>query len=137
MQVVTRDELQRLARERLVDAQRLLDAQRYDIAAYLCGYVLEMALKACVCRRLRVHEYPEKELHGQFKTHVVDDLLLLAGLKDEVSSKKHRNLQNWSVVSGWKPESRYHPYGSVNRNDAEDMIRVLSREVLPWLRRRW
>jgi HEPN domain-containing protein len=135
--MATRNELRQLAVERLVDAQCLLDAGRHDTAAYLCGYVLEMALKACVCRRLRVNEYPENVLQGRLKTHEVDVLLLFAGLQDEVSSRKHRNLQNWSMISGWKPESRYRPHGSVKSKDAEDMIKVLSREVLPWLKKRW
>jgi HEPN domain-containing protein len=52
-------DLKKLAQERLKDAEALLAAARYDAAAYTCGYVLEMALKACVCRRLREREYPE------------------------------------------------------------------------------
>jgi HEPN domain-containing protein len=62
-------DLRDLVQERLNDAEALLAAGRYDAAAYMCGYVLEMALKACICRRLREREYPESALEGKFKTH--------------------------------------------------------------------
>jgi len=133
----TRIDLRRLTQERLRDAECLLSGGRYDAAAYLCGYVLETALKACICKRLRVETYPESELRGLFKTHNFDELLLLAGLKGEISSKKHPNLTNWSLVAGWEPNWRYRPHGSVQQTDAGDMIKVLRKEVLPWLKRRW
>ena len=33
-----------IAKERLVDAESLLEAQRPDVAVYLCGYSIEIAL---------------------------------------------------------------------------------------------
>jgi len=45
-------ELDKLAQARLDDAQALLAANRYDGATYLCGYAVEMALKARTCRVL-------------------------------------------------------------------------------------
>lgn len=108
-----------------------------DAAAYFCGYVLEMALKACICRRLREKEYPEDALGGKFKTHRIDDLLLLAGLRNAVSLANESKLANWSVVSKWTPEWRYRTAGVNARETAEDMIRILRQEVLPWLKSRW
>jgi len=121
-----------LALERLKDARCLFRSRRYDGAAYLCGYVLESALKACICERLHVSVYPETAFQGRLKTHELNDLLLLAGLNEELSPEKH--LKNWFVVSDWKPDWRYRLPGIVKRKDAEDRIRVLGREVLPWLR---
>ncbi len=124
--------LWKLADERLKDARCLFRSKRYDAAAYLCGYALENALKACICKRLRVREYPQSKLQGRFKTHAFDELLLLAGLSEDLSPEKH--LKNWSVVSNWEPGWRYRPPRSVKKEDADDMIRVLSREILPWLK---
>lgn len=133
--MLTRQDLRKLATERLKDAQSLCAAGRFDAAVYLCGYVVEMALKACICRRLRVRNYPESEFHGKLKSHDYDELFLLAGLRED---KVYRNnLLAWSAVLGWKPESRYERFGKVTRQDAEDRIRVLKQEVLPWLKKRW
>ncbi len=134
---LSRSDLRELTRERLEDAVTLLRGGRPTAAAYMCGYALEMALKACVCRRLRLNEYPPRRLTKDFKTHNFDDLLLLAGLEDEVSGKKHKSLAKWSVVARWNPEWRYSAPGSTTLKDAEDMIKVLRDEVLPWLKKRW
>lgn len=51
--MITASALTRLARARLADARALLQAKRYDGAVYLGGYVVEMALKARICRTLQ------------------------------------------------------------------------------------
>lgn len=126
---LSRGDLKKLAGERLRDAEVLFAGGRYDAAAYTCGYVIEMALKACVCRRLGETEYPQTDLGGKFKTHSYEDLLLLAGLR------RHKPT-NWSKVADWLPDWRYKRPGTT-RQDAEDRIRLLRSEILPWLKRRW
>jgi HEPN domain-containing protein len=49
---VDRKQLQNLARIRLKDAKALLGRKRWSGAYYLCGYVIECALKACILRHL-------------------------------------------------------------------------------------
>jgi HEPN domain-containing protein len=136
----SRDEMRSLARARLEDAQVLCKARRYDAAAYMCGYALELALKACICRRLRLKDYPDKELKGAFKTHDFDDLKLLAGLDQLISPHANAQLfRNWSVLNDWRPEWRYRPVGSTSRADAEAMLSALCgppNGVLRWLRAR-
>jgi HEPN domain-containing protein len=81
--LATRRELQQLACLRLEEAEALYNAGCYDGCAYLCGYVVELALKAAICATLGVAEYPEKgsRLRESFKTHDFDDLKLLAGME--------------------------------------------------------
>ena len=55
----TRTELRQLARIKLREAKQLYHAGYYDGCAYLCGYVVELALKARICRLLGVRDYPE------------------------------------------------------------------------------
>jgi HEPN domain-containing protein len=74
--MATRKQLQELAQLRLQEAEALLAAGLYDGCAYMCGYVVELALKARICATLNVAEYPDnrKGLRDAFRTHVFDDL---------------------------------------------------------------
>lgn len=112
--MATRRQLQRLACLRLKDAEALYSAACYDGCAYLCGYVVEFAMKAAICAKLGVDEYPEKALKGAFKTHEFDDLKLLAGMEKAFTANAHL-LANWSVASEWRPERRYEPEGTYDQ----------------------
>ena len=50
-------ELRKTARARLKDAQVLLAAKRYDGCVYLCGYSIEIGLKARICRALKLVKF--------------------------------------------------------------------------------
>lgn len=121
--MATREQLQQLARLRLREAEVLFDAACYDGCAYLCGYVVEMALKARICATLGVTDYPEKgsRLKDAFRTHDFDDLRLLAGM-DRAFTANANLLANWSVASKWKPERRYEPVGTYNQNTALQIL---------------
>jgi HEPN domain len=71
--ILTQD-LKAIARARLRDAQALLRAKRFDGAFYLCGYAVELALKARICRTLKWAGFPESgsEIKGMqsIRTHV-------------------------------------------------------------------
>lgn len=74
----TREELRDLARLRLREAEKLFEAELYDGCVYLCGYVVEFALKACICATLSISAYPDSR---PFLTHDFEELKLLAGLR--------------------------------------------------------
>jgi len=57
--MATKTELRTLARARLKEAQILFEAKRYDAATYLCGYAIELALKARICHTLGYIYFPE------------------------------------------------------------------------------
>jgi hypothetical protein len=96
---------------------------RLEGAAYLCGYGIELALKARICKTLGWNEFPatrkEFEGYGSFKTHNLEVLLRLSGVEQKV---KTQNLAEWSEVTKWDPESRYTPLGSANQADTKLMI---------------
>jgi hypothetical protein len=121
--MITVDELQKIARARLKDATVLLDSKRYDGAVYLCGYAIELKLKARICRFLRWTEFPssgrEFEDYKSLKTHNLDVLLHLSGVEQTV---KLGFLTEWSIVSQWNPESRYQCVGTLAEPDANMMI---------------
>src|SRR5437016_6763901 len=101
-------DFRKIVKARLKDAEVLLSAGRFDGAVYLCGYSVEIALKARVCRSLKWDEFPSttKEFQGyhSFKTHNLDVLLHLSGAEKKIKSK---HLTAWSFVTRWEPDTRY------------------------------
>jgi HEPN domain-containing protein len=125
--MVTRRELQSLAQLRLREAEVLFAAGFFDGCAYLCGYVVELALKARICATLGLNDYPEKgsRMKDAFRTHDFDDLKLLAGMEHEFSASRPVLLANWSIASKWKPERRYEPEGTYDRAAAEEILNAI------------
>jgi HEPN domain-containing protein len=140
-------QLRELARERIKDAEALFNVGRYEGAMYICGYAIEMALKAKFCKTLKWPEFPEtnrefnqNEKYKPFKIHTLDLLLSYSGQETKI---KTRFLAEWSTVAAWSPESRYTPATrptratrarvlSALRTKARDMIdsaNVLLREL--------
>lgn len=114
-----KDEIEKIVQARVKDAQVLYESSRYDGSVYLCGYAIELGLKARICRTLQWDEYPTSGKYSSFKTHDLDVLLHLTGCEDKV---KLKHLANWSIVAQWNPEARYNPIGSVQNSDAKDML---------------
>jgi HEPN domain len=131
--MITRSDLTKIARARLRDAEVLYRSRRYDGAIYLCGYAVEIALKARICKTLSWPGYPstggEFQNYQSFRSHNLDVLLRLAGVEEKV---KTTLMTEWSAVAAWDPETRYKPIGSATRQAAELMIasvRVLLRAL--------
>ncbi len=114
------------AREYLRAAKLLRTRRSYDVATYLCGYAMEIALKARICRTLHwTTGFPETtaefKLKSNLKTHDLEALLEFTGLQDKV---KLRYFADWAIVNKWKPEQHYSPPGTKTRIEAEDMIQA-------------
>jgi HEPN domain-containing protein len=139
--MATRKELQQLALLRLQEAEALFAAGFYYGSAYLCGYVVELALKARICATLNINEYPEEgELGKAFKTHKFDDLRILAGMERELAAANKPLGDNWSVATSWKPLRRYEPPGTYDQAGAAailDAIRSKPDGVLECISQRW
>jgi HEPN domain-containing protein len=120
---ITRTELRKLAVDRLADARALLDAGRWDGASYLAGYVVELSLKARICKTLKWAEFPvtrkEFERFQSFKTHDLDSLLRLSARESYVKAKL---FTEWSTVQPWDPEQRYQPTGQITEQSARAMV---------------
>ena len=135
--MATLEELKELSNLRLREADVLFQAGLYDGCVYLCGYVLESALKACICKTLAIDSYHDESF---FWTHSFDKLKLLAGLQKEITLAQPALFQNWSIATEWKPESRYQPAGKYGRADAEKVLEAIRSDpngVLQFLSRRW
>lgn len=107
--MISLKELQNLCKDRIKEAEALVDAKLYDGAYYLCGYAVEIAIKKRICKTLRWSSgYPKADSEfknlASFKTHDLDILLHLSGIEDKI--KQHFFFE-WSIVTAWKPEIRY------------------------------
>ena len=121
-------DLKSISKGRLRDAQVLQKAGRFDGSVYMCGYAVEVALKARACRTLKWLEFPEtnKQFEGlqSFKTHNLEILLHLSGAEGRIRSKF---IAEWSIVLGWNPETRYRKMGTATKQNAVDMISAAKR----------
>ncbi len=135
--MATRVELRDLAALRLREAEALFSAGLFDGCVYLCGYVVESALKARICATLNVDEYPIRQ---QFKTHDFEDLRVLAGLSKELSSQNPVLWDNWTEATQWKPNWRYEPAGSYDEMAASSILKAIKDVpdgVLACISQRW
>ena len=121
-------DLRAIGRARLRDAQLLLHAKRFDGAVYLCGYAVELALKARICRTLRWRGFPEsaQEFKGfqSVRTHDLEVLLRFSGVEGRVKAK---HFAEWSEALKWDPEKRYQAIGLSSPQQATEMVTCVER----------
>ena len=137
----TRTDLKKLAFLKLQEAEALYDVGLYHGAAYLCGYVIELALKARICRLLDVPEYPATgKLRPVYAVHDLNQLLLLAGLKRKLDLSSKPLFEYWSTAVPWTPDRRYEPIGSISRKDAQEILTAIRDRkdgIFRWLKKYW
>lgn len=104
--MISIDDLHALADSRLADAEVLAAATRHAGAIYLCGYAVELVLKARICRTLGWLGWPDAGEFGKlnsFKTHDLATLLHVSGV--ELMLKADAELAaGWLAVAEWDPE---------------------------------
>ncbi|MBI4201768.1 MAG: DNA-binding protein [Chloroflexi bacterium] len=136
-----RRQLQQLAILRVQEDLALLDSGFYSGAYYLLGYAVECALKACIARNLKRHEFPERRLVSDFYTHDLERLLVAAGLKEDLERSlavNQRLRANWFIIKAWSEQARYDSTISSGRaTDLYDAITERSNGVLTWLKKWW
>lgn len=138
-----RVELKNLSKTRLKEVKALYNKRLYDGASYLAGYVIELALKARICKVLNIDYPDEGEISKSFKTHKLDILIKLGGLYNKFDDELNTNTNfkiNWSLIKTWSEEFRYQPAGTNNQNDVEDLIAAIENPhdgILTWIKKRW
>ena len=102
--MLNRKSLKELAIIRQREAKILLDNNNFDGAYYLIGYVIELALKACIAKRTVRYEFPDKKTVENSYSHDLTLLFKTASLwpNFEIELKTNRDLEvNWSIVKDW------------------------------------
>jgi HEPN domain-containing protein len=137
---VNRAELQRLAKERMIDARVLLAARHWSAAYYLAGYAVECALKACIARLMKSEEFPDRNFAEKCWTHNLPQLFSLAGLKADFDAAAQTDpdlLDNWDVVKDWNESSRYARLTKAKAEELYEAITNKKHGVLSWIKLRW
>ncbi len=135
----TRKDFQRLAELRAEEASILAGKRKQQGAYYLGGFAVECALKACIAKKTRRHEFPaDAKYANRVYTHELTELLKLAGLTQQLARDmkiKPDLATNWGVVKGWNVDSRYETSGL----KGTDMVTAVnSRDgVLQWIKLHW
>ena len=136
---MNKTELENLSAIRIKEAEILLAADCYQGAYYLAGYALECTLKACIAKQVKEFDFPDKKLANASYTHKLADLVITAGLKQELSEQENQNEEfklNWAVVIEWSEESRYK--FAITKQEAHDLFAAITDNesgILPWLKK--
>lgn len=137
---MNRTDLQNIAELRIRESRALLAAGFPDGAYYLAGYAVECALKACIAKRTREHDFPEKKLVNDSHTHDVGKLFQLAELKIELEAAVQAvpSMQSkLDTVQDWSEASRYQKKTLQEATDLLDAIEDATGGLLPWIKLRW
>jgi len=143
--VTTRAEWQKLAEDRILDAQAHLapGVGRWSAAYYLVGYAVECGLKSCVLARVAAQPgviYEERKFAQDLWTHDIEKLVGLAGLETDRDTDAAANpalSDNWRTVKKWNEQARYL---QKTQAEAEILFEAVAHPingVMRWIRIHW
>jgi HEPN domain-containing protein len=135
----TRREFQQLARMRLKDARVLMQGGNVEGAYYLTGLAVECAIKACIAKNTKRHDFPPNQnAIKDIYTHDLVKLIGAARLQPALDADRRRNISlsnKWDVVKDWNINSRYVTKGL---NVRALYTAVAGKNgVMQWLRQHW
>ena len=138
---MNRSDFQQLAEDHLRHAKALLDAQLYSGAYYICGYVVECALKACICKKTNQFDFhPSPEASRAAWSHDFEKLIRAADLESEINAAREldRALDvKWESVENWSPHSRYEPHGQPEAQLILDAVADPDHGVFSCIKQLW
>jgi hypothetical protein len=133
--------LQTLAASRLEEGRILLANNQWTGAYYLTGLAVECALKACLARAVKEHDYPDKKFVNDMYQH---DLLSLIALDPALFGDLRADMArdskleaNWKTVKDWDDEKRYDIVNEQEARGLYDATLETNSGVMPWIRGRW
>jgi HEPN domain-containing protein len=124
---MTGPEFEAVARERIDDAKALRDTGRFAGAVYMCGYAVECALKASICRHQQWQEYRLDPDYRLMKTHSFEFLVSFCGRELDIRQKL---MTEWILLREWGPEWRYLTAPITDPDDMINATETLLKELL-------
>ncbi len=98
---MNRTDFQNIAKLRIKEAKVLLDNGCFEGTYYLLGYAVECALKACIAKQTKLHEFPDSKVVRESYTHDLEKLVKVAGLKADHQARMDAD-QDMGYSHGWK-----------------------------------
>jgi HEPN domain len=144
---MTRQDFRNIALLRLKDAEALLKQGQYDGCCYLAGYVVELALKAAICKTMHDDNFfnsVKSETARAFKIHNLKELIILSGLSHHYKELETTNpivFAYWQEITDgikWSEQLRYQT--GFNHEMSENMIEAINHPqngILKWIRKYW
>jgi len=107
----------------------------------LTGLAIECALKACLARAVKEHDYPDKKFVNDMYQHNLQKLMgldaaLLAALEADMALDPELGA-NWKTVQDWDDEKRYDIVDEQEAMGLYDGATEAVSGVMPWIRGRW
>jgi HEPN domain-containing protein len=137
---MNRNSLKRMAMIRLKEAEALLATKNYSGAYYLSGYAIECALKACIAKKTKRYDFPDRNLANDSWTHNIIKLADTADLMDSLDHEIKLDpifKNNWRIIRDWSEQSRYKIYGKAETLELYSAITDNQHGVLKWIERHW
>ncbi len=139
---MNRFDFQKLASIRIEEAEGLLKLGLSNGAYYLAGYAIECALKACIAKNIRAHEFPppQKTVAESYYTHDLSKLLVTAKLSSALKEDGATNSglgKKWQTVQDWSEQARYEEH---TQQEAAELIEAIvnpTEGVLRWVKNYW
>lgn len=137
---MNRNDFKELALIRLKETKILLESGNYEGAYYLCGYVVECGLKACIAKNTKRYEFPpDRKTVDAIYQHDLTKLTKAAGLEraldDEIKNEKFN--QNWTTTKDWNEASRYEIKSEKEAQDLYSAVADKKDGVLKWIKQHW
>jgi HEPN domain-containing protein len=138
---MNRYDFQQIARMRLKEARILLKNNCFEGAYYLAGYAVECALKACIAKKVKRYDFPDKTFTNKIYTHEMQKLIDAAGLELQLRQLTGQNNNfslNWSIVKDWSEEKRYST--NISKAVARDLYIAITGKndgIITWLKTIW
>ena len=137
---MNRNDLKLVANVRLKEAKALLNKKYYDGAYYLTGYAVECALKSCIAKKTKRHDFPDRKLVLDSYTHDLTQLIKVSGLKAALDLETSRDRDfdvNWAIVKDWSEASRHERHDAATAKRIYAAVENNKHGVLRWLQRHW
>jgi hypothetical protein len=124
---------------RLKEVEVLLDKRQFSGAYYLSGYVIECALKACIARKTRKFDFPDKKTVLDSYTHDLQKLVTAAQLNNDFKVQRNNPdfYSRWLRVKEWTEEARYQKHSKQKALEMYEAIKDPNYGVLQWLQQHW
>jgi hypothetical protein len=95
-------------------------------------FSIECAHKACIAKKTKEFDFPDKKIIDKIYTHDLSKLIGVVGMKVDGIIKF-----NWAVVKDWSEQDRYKRHTEEEARDIFEAVAKPKEGVLEWIKQHW